>query len=361
MRPIATLSLLLLLAACKADQAAEAPHQEPPTPVQLTEYRPAPTERPANLTGVIRARREADLGFRAGGRIAERLVNLGERVREGDVLARLDARDLDLSLRAAEADLAAAEAQSVQAANDATRSAQLLAAGHVAPAFNDQRVAAARAARERVASAAANRNLARNRLSYATLVAPADGVVTAILAESGQVVAEGTPVMRMANPAEREILVQVPETLTERLTDPSASASFWARRDDRLPVALRELAAQAEPGLRTYAARFSIPNAPDWAQLGMTATVHLPARGGLAARIPLSALHDRGQGPMVWALEGRDRVRAVPVTVLTLAETTATVTADLPGGARIIAMGPQLLGPESRVRPVDQRLAGTLR
>ncbi|RVT95955.1 efflux RND transporter periplasmic adaptor subunit [Rhodovarius crocodyli] len=361
MRPSLILPVLLMLAACKADQAAEIPREEPPTPVQTAEYRPAPVERPANLTGVIRARREADLGFRAGGRIAERLVNLGDRVRQGDALARIDARDLDLALRAAEADLAAAEAQSVQAANDASRSAQLLAAGHVAPAFNDQRVAAARAARERVASAAASRNLARNRASYATLVAPADGVVTAILAEAGQVVAEGTPVLRIANPAEREILVQVPETLTDRVEDPTATASFWARRDDRLPVTLREMAAQAEPGLRTYAARFTIPNAPDWAQLGMTATVHLPARGGMAARIPLSALHDRGQGPMVWALEGRDRLRAVPVTVLAMAETTATVTANLPEGARIIAMGPQLLGPETRVRPVDQRLASTLR
>jgi RND family efflux transporter MFP subunit len=324
-------------------------------------FQPAPVESQTRLTGVLRARREVDVGFRAGGRIAQRLVNLGERVEAGQPLARLDPADLGLVLRAAEADLAAARAQAVQAANDAARSAQLLAAGHISAAVNDQRQANARATREKVASAEAALSLAQNRLGYATLLAPQGGVVTAVLAEAGQVLAEGTPVLRLANPEEREVLVQVPEALLPRLHETEARAAFWARPGQHLPVALREVAAQAEPGLRTYAARFSLPAAPDWAQLGMTATVTLAARGPEAAMVPLSALHDRGQGPMVWALEGEDRVRAVPVRVLALAETTATIAAPLAEGARIVAMGPQLLAPDSRVRVVSTRLAGTLR
>ncbi len=350
----------LLLAACQPSQQAEAPREEPPKPVQVAIFQPAPTEAATQLTGVVRARREADLGFRAGGRIAERLVNLGDRVEAGTPLARIDPRDLELSVRVAEADLASAQAQSLQAANDAMRSATLLAAGHVAPAFNDQRVAAARAARERVISAEAALSLARNRLSYATLVAPHAGVVTAILAEGGQVVAEGTPVLRLANPAEREILVQAPEALLPRLTS-AAAAGFWARPDAGLPVTLREVAAQADPGLRTYAARFSIPEAPDWVQLGMTATIRLSAQGAMAARVPLSALHDRGAGPMIWAVLPDNRLRAVPVRVHALAESTALVEAALEDGARIVAMGPQLLAPDHHVRVVDTRLAGTLR
>jgi membrane fusion protein, multidrug efflux system len=263
-------------------------------------------------------------------------------------------------VRGAEADLAAAQAQDTQAANDAARSATLLAAGHVAPAFHDQRIAAARAARERVAGAQAALALARNRLSYATLTAPHAGVVTGMLAEAGQVVAEGTPVLRIADPAEREIMVQAPEALLARLPSAGATAGFWARPGAALPVTLREVAAQADPGLRTYAARFAIPDAPDWVQLGMTATVRLSAQGGMAARVPLSALHDRGSGPMLWAVEA-DRLRAVPVRVLALAETTALVEAPLEAGARIVAMGPQLLAPDHHVRVVDTRLAGTLR
>jgi len=356
------LMLLLVLSACKPSGQAEAPPPpEPPKPIQVALFQPAPVQAASHLTGTIRARREADLGFRAAGRIAERLVDLGDRVAPGQPLARLDPADLALSVRASEADLASARAQYTQAANDLQRSATLLSAGHVAAAFNDQRVAASRAAQERVSSAGAALSLARNRLSYTTLVAPYGGVVTALLAEAGQVVAEGTPVLRLANPEEREILVQVPEALLPRLRQGAATASFWSRPEAGLPVVLREVAGQAEPGLRTYAARFTIPAAPEWAQLGMTATVTLPSQGGMAARVPLGAVHDRGQGPMLWAVEGQDRLRAVPVQVLALAETTALVQADLPAGARIVAIGPQLLSPHHRVRVVDSRLAGSLR
>ncbi len=336
------------------------PAEDPPKPVQVAVLRHAPSDSATALTGTVRARREADLGFRAGGRIAERLVNLGDLVAAGQPLARLDPRDLALAAQAAEAELAAARAGAVQAANDAARSARLLAAGHVAPAFDDARQAAAQSARERAAGAAANLDLARNRLSYATLVAPTAGVVTAVLAEAGQVVTEGVPVLRLADPAEREILVQAPESLLPRLADP-AVAGFWARPGEAVPVTLREVAAQAEPGLRTFAARFAIPAAPEWVRLGMTATVRLSSAGAEAAsRVPLSALHDRGAGPMLWQVE-EERLRAVPVRVLALSETTALVEAPLPEGARIVAMGPQLLSPGSRVRVVDTRLAETLR
>ncbi len=358
------LLLLLALAACKPSGQAEAPPPpDPPKPVQVAIFQPAPVQAASQLTGTIRARREADLGFRAGGRIAERLVNLGDRVSPGQPLARLDPADLALSLRSAEADLAAARAQYTQAANDAQRSAILLAAGHVAAAFNDQRVAASRAAAERVTSAEAALSLARNRLSYTTLIAPNAGIVTALLAEAGQVVAEGTPVIRLANPDEREILVQAPEALLPRLREGGATAGFWSRPEAAIPVTLREVAGQAEPGLRTYPARFAIAQAqaPEWAQLGMTATVTLPSLGGIAARVPLSAVHDRGSGPMLWAVEGQDRIRAVPARVIALAETTALVQADLPEGTRIVAIGPQLLAPDHRVRVVDTRLAGSLR
>lgn len=356
-----TALLLLALGACQPAQQAAPPPADPPRAVQVAEYWPAPVQAETRLTGTIRARREADLGFRAGGRILERLVDLGASVRAGQPLARLDPADLALALRSAEADLASAQAQARQAMNDAQRSATLLAAGHVAAAYDDQRVAVARAARERVTSAEAALSLARNRLSYTTLVAPSAGIVTALLAEAGQVVAEGTPVLRLANPEEREVLVQVPEALLPRLRQVSASATLWSRPGEALPVTLREVAGQAEAGLRTYPARFSLPDAPEWAQLGMTATVLLAGEGGMAARVPLTALHDRGQGPMLWALEGTDRLRPVPARVRALAETTALVEAALPPGARFVAIGPQLLAPDSRVRVVDTRLAGSLR
>ncbi len=352
--------LLLLLTACLPEaKTAAPPAEEAPRPVQVAEIRHLPTDSGPSFTGVVRARREADVALRAGGRIAERLVDLGAEVTTGQLLFRLDPRDLDLALRAAEADVLSAEATAAQAVNDAARSRALVSAGHVAAAFHEQREATARAATQRLAAARAQRDLARNRLDYAELRVPSPGRVTAILAEAGQVVTEGAPVLRLADPAEREVLVQLPENA---IGAARATARFWARPEVALPVTLREVAAQADPNMRTYAARFSIPDAPDWARLGMTATIHLAAEAAApSARIPLSALHDRGQGAMVWHLAEQGRIEAAPVTVLGLSESMATIRTALPEGTRIIAMGAQLLAPDSRVRPVETRLAGGMR
>ncbi len=361
-RRAALLLLTLPLAACRLDtQAAEPPAAPAARAVQVAEVRLSSGDQASAHTGVVRARREVDVAFRAGGRIATRLVEVGERVAAGQPLATLDPADLGLALRAAEADLAAAEAQSRQAGNDAGRSRQLLAAGHVAASYDDQRVAAARAAAERVASARAGLELARNRLSYTTLTAPSPGFVTALLAEAGQVVPEGQAVLRIADPAERELVVRVPESALPDLAGARAEARFWARPDVPLATTVREIAPQADAVLRTYAVRFALPAAPDWVALGMTGTVRLVREGVPAATLPLSALHDRGQGPMVWRVRDGGGIEAVPVGIRAISEQTVELTGALGPGDRIVAMGPQVLDPASRVRIVQTRLAATLR
>jgi len=360
MRPALLLLASLALAACRAESSPQpAARSDTPRPVQVAEVRLAPAEDLHAYTGVVRARREADIGFRASGRITARLVEVGSRVMAGQVLARLDPTDLALSVRAAEAELAAAEAQARQAAAEARRSRALLAAGHVAPAYDDQRQASARSAQENVAAARAQLELARNRLGYAELRAPGDGVVTALLAEAGQVVAEGQAVLRIANPEERELVVQVPEAAVTGLAKAEPRVAFWVRPGETLTARLREVAPQAESALRTYTARFSLPAAPDWVALGMTGTVRLAGQAAPVVTLPLSALHDRGEGPMVWRVE-HGRVAAVPVEVVSLGEVTATLRGALTEGDRVVALGPQLLDPGLPVRVVQTRLAATL-
>lgn len=350
---------LVALAGCKAESAATR-QVEAPRPVQVAEVHLAPATESHAFTGVVRARREADIAFRATGRITARLAEVGQRVTAGQPLARIDETDLALALRAAEADLAAAEAQAYQAGSDAARSRVLRTAGHVSVAYDEQRVAAARSGAERVAAARASLDLARHRLDYALLRAPGDGVVTALLAEAGQVVAEGQAVLRIANPEERELVVQVPEAGLAGLAAAAAEARFWARPDAALAARLRELSPQAETRLRTYTARFSLPDAPDWVALGMTGTIRTEATAETVATLPLSALHDRGDGPMVWKLE-RDQVAAVPVQVVSLGTVTAVLRGDLAEGDRIVAIGPQVLDPGSRVRVAGLRASATLR
>jgi RND family efflux transporter MFP subunit len=360
--PVLTAMGMATLTACNGEASPPAAAEAmPPRPVQVAEVRLSSGDSTAAHTGVVRARREVELGFRTGGRIVSRTVEVGQAVTAGQILAQIDPADLALSLRAAEADLASAEAQARQARNDAARSRSLRAAGHVAAAYDDQRVAADRAAAERVASAQAALQLARNRLSYATLRAAGPGVVTALLAEAGQVVTEGQGVLRLADPAERELQVAVPESALPALAQAHAEVRFWARPDVALRATLREVAPQADAALRTYAVRFALADAPDWVALGMTGTVRLTRPGVASASLPLSALHDRGQGPMVWRVLPQGRIEAVPVTIRALASQTVELEGPLAPGDQVVALGPQLLDPGQRVRVVQNRLASTLR
>ncbi|BDG71280.1 efflux RND transporter periplasmic adaptor subunit [Roseomonas fluvialis] len=353
------LALLAFLPACR-DAAPQVAAPEPPRPVQVAEIRFAPAEQPRAFAGVVKARREADIAFRAGGRIAARLVDVGAVVTAGQELARLDPADIALAVRSAEADLAAAEAEARRATADAGRSRTLMAAGHVAAAFDDQRQATARSAEERATAARAALDLARNRLDHTILRAPTAGVVTAVIAEAGQVMAEGQPVMRIADPAERELLVQVPEGALPGLAAATAEAVLWARPGEPVAARLREVAPQADPILRTYAVRFALPDAPAWAALGMTGTIRLRAESEPVALLPASALHDRGQGPMVWKVEGA-RLRAVPVEVARLGETQVALRGALVEGDRVVTLGPQLLDAGATVRVVQTRALATLR
>ncbi len=358
MRP--TPLLLLALAACRPE-AAEAPRPDAPRPVQVAEVRLAPATTASSFTGQIRARHEVDVGFRTGGRITHRLVDAGAVVVAGQVLARLDAADLTLALRAAQADLDSAAAEARRATADAARSRALREAGHVAAAFDEQRIATARAAVERVAAASAALDLARNRLGYAELRAPRPGVVMAILAETGQVLAEGTPALRLADPAEREVLVALPEQMP-LAPGAVAEVTLWSRPDTVLRATLREASPQAEGPLRTRAARFALETPPGWAALGATATVRLAdAPTAPVATLPRGALHDRGRGAMVWRVTDTGRIEAVPVSVRGLGPETASLQGPLAEGDLVVTAGVQLLDPGSAVRVADRRPAATLR
>jgi RND family efflux transporter MFP subunit len=355
------LALLLLLAACDREPALPEPVADAPRPVQVAEIRLSPGLAQSTHVGVVRARREATLGFRTNGRITARLVDIGDVVAAGQVLARIDPTDLTLARDSAAADLAAAEAEARRTAADAARSRTLRAAGHVAAGADEQRQASAQSAAERVAAARAALDLAESRLGYAALIAPAAGVVTALVAEIGQVVDTGDPVLRMADTEAREVLVRVPETALPGLSGAEAEVWLWARPGQTLRATLREVAPEADSALRTYAARFTLTDAPDWVALGMTASLRLTRDAAPVASVPLTALHDRGQGPMLWRLVEDGRVEAVPVTIRALGDTTADISGPLEPGQRVVALGPQLLDPASRVRVVGTRLAASLR
>jgi RND family efflux transporter MFP subunit len=348
---VAALGATLLLAACSAE-TAPAPKSERPVQVQTVAFETGATAR--EFVGVVRARYETDLGFRVGGKIVTRVVNVGDRVHRGDVIARLDPRDLELQVESAEAELAAATSSLSQAATDLQRYATLKARGYAAAADYDRRQAANDEAEGRVTRARRALDLARNQLAYADLKSDADGVVTATLAEPGQVVAVGQPVARLAHRGEKEAVVALPETWLGEAQEARATVRLWSDRDRSFHARLRELSPQADPATRTFAARFTILDADDTVAFGMTATVTLTReRETPVARLPLAAVLNRGTGPTVFVVDRTGALTVRPVTVAAFTADSALITGGVNDGDRIVTLGVQTLEAGLRVRTVE--------
>src|SRR6267154_6635968 len=270
-RILAGLSLAVLaivLTGCN-ETVAEKAAPSRPVLVSTVHYEPESPER--SFVGTIKPRIESDMGFRVPGKVAKRLVEVGQTVDIGQPLAILDEVDLKLQAEQAVAEFTAATGVLAQASAAEQRAKDLRAKGWTTDAQLDTARAAADEARARLNRAERSVDLTKNSLSYATLPADARGVVTATLIEPGQVVTSGQTAIRVARFAEKEAVVAIPETLLARAKSGDARVSIWSEPGKRYIAKLRELAPSADPATRTYLAKFSMPDAGDEVQLGMTA------------------------------------------------------------------------------------------
>jgi RND family efflux transporter MFP subunit len=344
----------LVLAGCDNSQARE--EAKPDRPVLTIKVRYEPQTPDRSFVGTIRPRIESDVGFRVAGKVARRIVEVGQVVEAGEPLALLDEADLKLQAEQAEAEFKAASGVLVQAAASERRATELKAKGWTTDVQLDQARAAADEARGRVTRAQRSVELTKNNLSYATLTADARGVVTSTSAEPGQVVAAGQGVVRIARIAEKEVVVAVPETLVARAESGKAQVSLWSDPDKTYAAKLRELAPAADPVSRTYLAKFSIPDAGDDVKLGMTATLSLaePATERIA-RVPLSAIYNQGTGAAVFvADEKTGRIELKPVEVKVYETRDALIAGGVRDGESVIALGVHKLDTAQKVRVVSQ-------
>jgi RND family efflux transporter MFP subunit len=350
--PLAALALLSLLAAC-TDQATSAiPKAERPVQVERVAF--APQEASHEFVGVVRARHETDLGFRVAGKMMTRSINVGDTVHAGDVVAQLDTQDLNLQVESAQAELAAATSNLADASAEEARYANLKARAAVAAADYDHKKAAKDEAIGRLERARRALDLANNQLAYADLKVDVDGVITATLAEPGQVVALGQPVARIAHHGEMEALVALPETALGEARKSEASVRLWSGPGKSFTAHLRELSPQADATTRTYAARFTLDQPDDSVALGMTATVELMRPSTVqVAKLPLSAILNRGSGPAVYLVDGAGALELRPVTVAAFNESAALVTSGVVNGDRVVTLGVQKLVAGTQVRVVD--------
>jgi membrane fusion protein, multidrug efflux system len=355
-RPFAAVfvvSSLALLAAC----GGAAKPEEPAKPAIVV--RPVPLEALAIETyaGDVRARVQTSLGFRVAGKIEKRLVDVGARVRRGQALATLAPEDLRLQASAAEAGVASAEANLSLADAELERHRQLLDRKYISQALFDARANQQKAAAAGLEQAKAQLEVARNQSGYTQLVADADGVITAIMAEVGQVVAAGQPIASLAREGELEVAIDVPESrVGEFKPGRVVIAEMWAASGKRYPATIREVSPQADPATRTNAVKVAFDKPDADVQLGRTARIFLTdAARASSVLVPLSAIHEQDGKPAVWTVDGKTRKVALqPVTLGIYREDGATITGGLPADTWIVANGVHKLQPGQTIKPVDR-------
>lgn len=295
--------------------------------------------------GEVRPRIESTLAFQVGGKLVQRLVQPGDPVKAGQMLARVDPQDLELAESAARAELTAADVERARAAADLARFSQLRDSGFISKAEFDQRKAAHDAAVARVAQARASLRGQSNRADYAVLQADAAGVVTGVDAEVGQVVAAGQPVVRVARTAEKEVAFLIPEGRLQTVRQlGEAEVTLWTG-GPALRATVREISATADPATRAFPARVQLHDAPESVQFGMTATVRFatPVDEPLA-QVPLSALLREGDRTAVWILDPATMtVSRRPVDVQTMTDKQAVLGPGLQDGTEVVTAGVHLL------------------
>ena len=341
-----------LLAGCSKAPPAEEPVRAVRTMTVQTAGAVAQHDYPAE----IRARTEVRLGFRVGGKLVRRTVNLGDTVRAGQALAQLDANDLKLGQDAARAALAAAAASLAQNEAEFKRYKELRDQGFISGMELDRREAALKAARAQSDQARAQVGVQTNQAAYAQLVADAAGVVTAVDAEPGAVLSAGSPALRLALDGPRDAVFSVPEdrvgALRALLGKPGAvRIRLWGAPDTAgTPATVREVAAAADPATRTFLIKADVGAAA--VRLGQTASVLIdtPLPTGVI-KLPLPAVFEQGGQSTVWLVDKASMtVKARPIGVGGAEGNLVLVAGGLSPGEVVVTAGVHVLTPGQKVR-----------
>ena len=309
------------------------------------------------LAGTVVPRIESTLGFRVAGKVTGRTVDVGTVVKPGDLIAQLDPSDYRLAVDNARAALASADADYTRAKADHERYLNLRGSVAFTPQTLEQRQSLAATTLARVEQARSQLSSAENNLAYTELRADSPGVVTAVQAEVGQVMAQGQGVVRVARTDELEILVGVPEHRLKAVREAkAASFELWSDPGHHHPARLRELSPSADPMTRTYPARFSVIDPPEFIGLGMTATLAFDRpEAAPVAEVPLSAIFQRGTQPAVWVVDKESGTVALrPVTIARWRDDTAAIVSGVKDGEIIATAGVHKLEAGQKVKPVQQ-------
>lgn len=333
---------------------ASEPVSKPAQPVRVMVLAATPAFATSEYIGTVRPRHEAALGFRMAGKLVQRLVDPGDVVKAGQVLAVLDDTDARLALDQALAEVQAATIDLSRAEAELERSLSLRQTGFLAQAALDRAKSAEAEARARLDRATKTRTLAENQVSYTTLQAQTDGIVTATPAEPGQVVQAGQSIVTLARLDTLEVQFPLPEHKRGIVQGATATARLWGDDARSYPLTLREVAPDVDPVSRTYRVRMEFVAPDDRITLGRTVTVQMSAPVPATLQVPLAAVLNDGQGAAVWRLDaGGTAVTRVAVEVQAFGPKLATIRGPVQDGDRIVALGAQKIDLARPVRVVE--------
>ncbi|WKV52274.1 efflux RND transporter periplasmic adaptor subunit [Dickeya fangzhongdai] len=328
-----------LLSGCNDADSEPAP--APPRPVRTVTVAPSATGEVLSQIGEIRPTEETALGFRLDGRVVSRAVDVGAIVKEGDVIATLDARDSENQLQSAKADLTRAAASERLAEQNLNRMKQLAPNGAISRSQLDEAQsnwASAVSVRE---SAQASVKSAQDRLGYTRLSAPVAGVITAVSANPGQVVNAGQEVVRLATFVGRDAVFNISERLiTSGLKDPLVTVSLLSNPAIKTQGHVRDVSPLADSETRTWRVRVSLVTPPQEMVLGATVQGEVTLPGGNAIELPASALTRQGDRPAVFVVDPQTQtLRLQPIVLRNYSDSQIVVDDGLAAGDKVVTAG----------------------
>jgi RND family efflux transporter MFP subunit len=356
---------LILLSVCLAVVGCRksAPPAEEIRPVKTAIADPGPLHDDFRTVGEIKPRYESDIGFRVDGKVILRAVDVGQTVKKGDLLARLDDQDYRSKLRSAEADVSAAQAELADAKGEEARKRQLMKEGWTTQAMYDKAQRNMLAAQAKLDAANASRDLARDQLNYTDLRADFDGVITATGAEAGQVVTAGQMIVRLAKPEDRDAVFNIAESILTKpqvgeippviialVTNPSVSCEGE----------VREISPVADPTTRTYQVKVTLISPPSEMRFGASVTGSLKTPGAAAVVLPAAALFEQGAKPAVWVVDPATKTVSLrPVTVSRYETDRVIIGGGLTKGDIVVIAGVNRLreGQKVQVQPREDHKA----
>ena len=357
-RLVAAIGVLVLIAGlsgCKKQETAAAPNIRP---VRTVTVEPKEAGETLSLTGEIQPRYQADLGFRVNGKILERPVDVGTLVKTGDLLARLDPQQFRQDLEVAKAEVAKADAEVTRSQAQEYRQRELLKNGHTTQVAYDQALKTFKTAQAQADAARAKQVQASENLGYTDLKADADGVISAIGADPGQVVSAGQMVVRLAQPGEREAVFNLAEAAFKNPPkDPIVEVKLVSNPEIKTTGKVRYLSPQADPTTRTFTVRVSLPDAPPQMRLGANVIGSVTVNEGSSITIPGSALFQKDGQPAVWLMDKDGTVQLKPITVQRYQGDAVVVGGGLTQGDVVVTAGVQKLLPGQRVSLMEASAA----